>query len=388
MQKYQIIFHIDLNAFYASCEIALNPALKDKPIGIGGSSGRGILTTANYEARKYGVSSAMSVAEARMLCPQIELLPVNFPLYEEKSAAFFDYLRTYTEMIEPASIDEGYLDMTDYCADKDALEVAQKIQNDLLEQHQLPCSIGIAPNMFLAKMASDMKKPLGITILRKRDVQEKLWPLPIEAMHGIGRKTFPNLKLLGIETIGDLAQFTDQRKLAHFLGNAQESFQAKAWGQDDRLIDPTRANTYQSIGHSKTFSGYLHEYSECIEALADLNAQMVERLIAHELNAKTLTVQMRNHRFEQRSKSFTFPFHTQDETFLMQEVERLFDELYDDQPVHLLGVSASHLEKEERLFKQLDIFMPAEASAKDTVEDLLKEINKHYAKPILKKGLK
>jgi DNA polymerase-4 len=291
-------------------------------------------------------------------------------------------------MIEPASIDEGYLDMTDYCADKDALEVAQKIQNDLLEQHQLPCSIGIAPNMFLAKMASDMKKPLGITILRKRDVQEKLWPLPIEAMHGIGRKTFPNLKLLGIETIGDLAQFTDQRKLAHFLGNAQESFQAKAWGQDDRLIDPTRANTYQSIGHSKTFSGYLHEYSECIEALADLNAQMVERLIAHELNAKTLTVQMRNHRFEQRSKSFTFPFHTQDETFLMQEVERLFDELYDDQPVHLLGVSASHLEKEERLFKQLDIFMPAEASAKDTVEDLLKEINKHYAKPILKKGLK
>ncbi len=389
MQKYQIIFHIDLNAFFASCEIALNPTLKHQPIGIGGASGRGVLTTANYEARKYGVSSAMSVGEARRLCPKLKLLPVNFPLYEEKSAQFFDYLRNYTHQIEPASIDEGYVDMTEYCQGKDAIEVASKIQKELEETYHLPCSIGIAPNMFLAKMASDMKKPMGITVLRKRDVQEKLWPLKIESMHGIGRKTVPNLKVLGIHTIGDLANYQDHHKLSKFLGNSTASFVAKAHGQDDRIIDPSRQEKHQSIGNSKTYDGYLHEYAECIEALESLTEKVVKRLMDADLKAKTLTVQVRNHQFEQRSKAFSFPYHTQDYDAFILEVERLFDALYDEQPVHLLGVSASHLEKTERLFKQLDIFKEKLSPKKDqAVDDLLEQINKHYPKALLKKGLK
>lgn len=389
MQKYQIIFHIDLNAFFASCEIALNPALAHEPIGIGGASGRGVLTTANYEARKYGVTSAMSVGEARRLCPNLKLLPVNFPLYEEKSDQFFDYLRQYTDVIEPASIDEGYVDMTRYCEGKDALEVARTMQQELNSQFQLPCSIGIAPNMFLAKMASDMKKPMGITILRKRDVAKILWPLPIESMHGIGKKTVPNLKLLGIHTIGDLAHYPDQHKLSKFLGNSTASFVGKAHGHDDRVIDPTRQEKHQSIGNSKTYDGYLHEYTECIEALESLTERVVSRLMDAEVKTKTITVQVRDHEFNTRSKAFSFPYHTQDLDAIMLEVERLFDELYDEQTVHLLGVSASHLEKTERLFKQLDIFKEKLPTQKDqAVEEILNQINKHYPKTLLKKGIK
>ncbi len=389
MQKYQIIFHIDLNAFFASCEIALNPSLLHEPIGIGGASGRGVLTTANYEARKYGVTSAMSVGEARRLCPNLKLLPVNFPLYEEKSDQFFEYLRQYTDVIEPASIDEGYIDMTHYCEGKDAVAVALRMQEELNTQFKLPCSIGIAPNMFLAKMASDMKKPLGITVLRKRDVPKVLWPLPIESMHGIGKKTVPNLKLLGIHTIGDLAHYPDQHKLSKFLGNSTVSFVAKAHGHDDRVIDPTRQEKHQSIGNSKTYDGYLHEYTECLEALEQLTERVVRRLMDADVKTKTITVQVRDYEFNTRSKAFSFPYHTQDFDAIMLEVERLFDALYEEQTVHLLGVSASHLEKTERLFKQLDIFkekLPVQKD--DAVSEILNQINKHYPKKMLKKGIK
>jgi DNA polymerase-4 len=190
MKKYRIIFHVDLNAFYASCEEAIDPSLKSHPIGIAKNSDRGILTTANYAARKFGVSSAMNVYEAKKRCLHIKIIPPNFALYEAYSDQFFTYLRTFTDQIEPASIDEGYLDLTNDLNGKHPLDIAKEIQETLLNQYQLPVSIGIAPNMFLAKMASDMKKPLGITVLRKRDIQEKLWPLPIEKMFGIGKKQY------------------------------------------------------------------------------------------------------------------------------------------------------------------------------------------------------
>ncbi|MBU1020858.1 MAG: DNA polymerase IV, partial [Firmicutes bacterium] len=208
-KKYRVIFHIDLNAFFASCEMASNPKLYNIPLGIGGKNDRGVLTTANYEARKSGVRSAMSVVEAKRICPNLVILPVNFPLYQKYSELFFELLSEYSDVIEKGSIDEGYLDMTDALDDKHPLDIAKEIQTRLLEEYNLPVSIGIAPNMFLAKMASDIQKPLGITILRKRDVEEKLWVLPIEEMYGIGKKTYPNLKLIGIHTIGDLVNYQD-----------------------------------------------------------------------------------------------------------------------------------------------------------------------------------
>ncbi|MFP4078764.1 MAG: DNA polymerase IV [Bacillota bacterium] len=389
MKKYRILFHVDLNAFFASCEMAENKNLKNIPLGIGPQSDRGILTTANYEARKYGVTSAMPLQEARRLCPKLKVLPTNFELYKKYSGYFFDYLRSYTDKLEPASIDEGYLDMTEVVRDKHPVEVAQKIQDDLLERYDLPVSIGIAPNMFLAKMASDMKKPKGITVLRKRDVKKKLWPLPIEALHGIGRKTVPNLKLLGIETIGDLATFKDKKKLHAFLGNSTDSFIKKVHGEDERVLDPTRQEKHQSIGNSKTFDGYLHEYQEMIEALEQLAKRVSERLKEKDLACKTITVQMRTASFENHSKAFTMEYHTNNVYELMGEVEHLFDSLYKtDEPVHLLGVSASSLQKTEQLFKQLTIYEVDQSKDRNQeISHLLKTINSQYGKKLLKKGI-
>ncbi len=388
MKKYKVIFHIDLNAFFASCEMAENPALKHVPLGIGPSNDRGILTTANYEARKYGVTSAMPLSEAKRLCPGLKVLPTNFELYKKYSHFFFEYLKTYTDLLEPASIDEGYLDMTDALRGKHPYDVAKTMQDDLKNTYDLPVSIGIAPNKFLAKMASDMHKPMGITILRKRDVKEKLWPLPIEDLHGIGKKTVPNLKLMGIETIGDLATFEKLKKLRNFLGNQTDGFLAKIHGDDKSEVDPSRQETHQSIGNSKTFEGYLHEYQEMIDALKRLSERVVERIKDQGLAAKTIAVQVRNDNYENHSKHFSFQYHTDHFYEIFEAVEHLFEDLFENRSVHLLGVSASNLEEKSQLFKQLTIFeAQGELTKDENIENVLKSINENYDKPLLKRGI-
>ena len=388
MKKYKVIFHIDLNAFFASCEMAENPALKHVPLGIGPSNDRGILTTANYEARKYGVKSAMPLSEAKRLCPGLKVLPTNFELYKKYSHFFFEYLKSHTDLLEPASIDEGYLDMTDALGDKHPHDVAKTMQDDLKDTYDLPVSIGIAPNKFLAKMASDMHKPMGITILRKRDVKDKLWPLPIEDLHGIGIKTVPNLKLMGIETIGDLATFEKLNKLRNFLGNQTDGFLAKIHGDDKSEVDPSRQETHQSIGNSKTFEGYLHEYQEMIDALKRLSERVVERIKDQGLAAKTIAVQVRNDNYENHSKHFSFQYHTDHFYEIFEAVEHLFEDLFENRSVHLLGVSASNLEEKSQLFKQLTIFeSKGELSKDENIQNVLKSINENYDKPLLKRGL-
>ncbi|MFU8786738.1 MAG: DNA polymerase IV [Candidatus Izemoplasmataceae bacterium] len=389
MKKYRIIFHIDLNAFYASCEEAQDESLKNHPIGIAQNSDRGILTTANYAARKFGVGSAMNVYEAKKRCPHIKIVPPNFALYEMYSEKFFNYLSTFTNQLEPASIDEGYLDITENLKDKHPLDIAQEIQDYLMKELNLPVSIGIAPNMFLAKMASDMKKPLGITVLRKRDIEEKLWPLPIEKMHGIGKKTVPNLKLLGIDTIKDLALYKDMNTLSKFLGNQTDSFIAKANGIDHRQVDPSRAETVQSIGNSKTYEGFLHTYEDMVKALDQLTETVIKRLTSHELSAKTIAVSVRTNDFTNHSKHYSLPYHTQNPDEIKETVDFLFDELYDDKPVHLLGVSTSNLQKHQTLFRQINIFEAKEPLEKEEhISKLLKSINENYKTPLLKKGIK
>jgi len=366
---YRIIFHIDLNAFFASCEMAANPALKNVPLGVGGTQGRGILTTANYIARSFGVKSAMNVFEAKRLCPDLVVVPVNFDLYKEKSHAFFTYLEQYTHQIEPASIDEGYLDMTEYLKTHDPIETAKKIQTDLKTLYDLPCSIGIAPNRFLAKMASDYKKPEGITVFRKRDIQNNLWQLPIESMHGIGKKTVPNLKL------------------SRFLGNSAESFYNKAWGEDDSIVDASKKDVYQSIGQSKTYDPLLLTIQEGLNQLELLVRKVHQRLTDADLRTKSIAVSLRTPDFKTHSKHFSFPYHTDDLVVLIEESERLFELLYDSKPIALISMSASQLEKNDRLVTQIDLFDVSQyPSKKEALEDTLNKINAHYQKNILVQG--
>ena len=215
----RVILHVDMNSFYASVEQAHDPSLKGKAIAIAGDvkERRGIIVTSSYEARAKGVYTTMNVGDALKKCPELLLLPPDFEKYRIASRAMFLLLRSYSPILEPVSIDEGYLDITELAKTRHPLEVATEIQQRILNELDLPCSIGIAPNKFLAKTASDMKKPMGITVLRKREVQEKLWPLPVIEMHGIGKRTAEKMNLHKIFTIGDLAN-TDERFMSREFG--------------------------------------------------------------------------------------------------------------------------------------------------------------------------
>ena len=215
----RVILHVDMNSFYASVEMAYDPKLKGKPLAIAGNpeERRGIIVTCSYEARKLGVKTTMPVWEAKKLCPQLIVMKPNFERYRMASHGMFDILQQYSDLVEPVSIDEGYVDITESFELGSPLEIAEKIQKQILTQLDLPCSIGIAPNRFLAKMASDMKKPLGITVLRKRDVKQVLWPLPVIEMHGVGKKSAEKLNHHQIFTIGDLAM-ANEIQLKALLG--------------------------------------------------------------------------------------------------------------------------------------------------------------------------
>ncbi len=388
-KKYQIIFHIDLNAFFASCEMAQDETLREKPLGIGGTTSRGVLSTANYVARKFGIHSGMSVAEAKRLCPSIVLLPGNFDLYHEYSNKFFALLGEYVKDIEKGSIDEGYLDVTELSGKIHPLDLANEIQERLVKEHNLPVSIGIAPNMFLAKMASDMKKPLGITVLRKRDIEEKLWPLPIEDMYGIGKKTYPNLKRIGIHTIGDLVKYTDRRKLELILGNRVDEFLKKANGIDNRKVEPNRYVDMKSIGNSSTYKSDLYEYQDVLDKLFKLTKKVVTRLEDDSSVCKTISIQVRYNDFTQINRSYTKDQFTDNFFDIYQVVERLYDDNISEKPVRLLGVSVSNLIDKEDNIRQMNIFEVANIKEKDeAVITLLSKINQAYGQKIIKKGAK
>lgn len=386
-KKYRVIFHIDLNAFFASCEMAQDETLRDKPLGIGGSTDRGVLTTANYVARKFGVHSAMSVVEAKRLCPNLIILPVNFDLYHDLSNKFFGLLGEYVEEIEKGSIDEGFIDVTDLSDDIHPMDLAKEIQDRLVEEYNLPVSIGIAPNMFLAKMASDMKKPLGITVLRKRDVEEKLWVLPIEDMYGIGKKTYPNLKLLGIHTIGDLVRYENIRKLEIVLGNRVEEFRNKARGISSNVVDPYRHVDMKSIGNSSTYGTNLYEYQDILDKLIKLTKNVAKRVQDDNSVCKTISIQVRYSDFTQINRSFTLDFYTDNFFEIYEVVERLYDDNQSDKPIRLLGVSVANLIDSKNNIRQLNIFKIDEFTPKDkAIRNLLDSINNVYGKRIIKKG--
>ena len=193
MNNARVIFHIDMNAFFASCELIKRPYLKDKPFAIGVRySSKGVLSTSNYVARKYGVYSAMSVSMALKKCPNLIILDCDYNYYVECSKSFFRIIYEYTDKVEPASIDEAFIDVTDI--NMHPLEFAKLLQKRIYDECKLPSSIGIGPTLFLAKMASDMKKPMGITVVRIRDIAKKIFPLDLSDMFGIGKKQRQSLK--------------------------------------------------------------------------------------------------------------------------------------------------------------------------------------------------
>lgn len=260
----KVILHLDMNSFFASVEQAHDPSLKGIPMAVAGNPKhrRGILVTCSYEARALGIYTTMTVGEARQLCPNLVIVPPDFEKYRIASTAMFDILRTYTDLVEPVSIDEAYIDITAIGGLTNAVGIAKGIQQRLLLELDLPCSIGIAPNKFLAKTASDMKKPMGITILRKREVEKILWPLPVIEMHGIGKSTEKKMNELRIFTIGDLAN-ADEILVRSSLGKNGVRLKKRANGIDNRPVDPEAAGERKSVGSSTTLPIDETELAEC-----------------------------------------------------------------------------------------------------------------------------
>lgn len=367
----RVYFHIDLNAFFASCEELLDPSLKGKPLVVGGKSRRSVISTANYEARKYGIHSAMPMQQAEKLCKDLVIVNGHYAFYSDMSHQFMQIIHSYTDLVEKASIDECYADMTDViCRYPKPLDVAFEIQRRVLEETGLRCSVGIGPNMFLAKMASDMKKPMGITVLRIRDVPEKMWPLPIKEMQGIGKRTVPLMEDLNIHTIKDLATYQDLNALKPVLGKNIESMIKRANGYDDRTLMTDYDS--KSMGISETLLEDVTDYDELRGLIRTLCRRLSKRL--KEAHKAGYHVSMRicyyDFRNANKSKKLSAPIWTSDDLFVQAMI--LFDSSYEEEEaVRLIGVSVSDFANEEFLTKQVSLFdAPEEESTSEILHDL------------------
>lgn len=377
MKKAKVIFHVDMNSFYASVEMAYNPSLKGKAVAIAGNpeERKGIIVTSSYEARAKGVKTTMPLWEARKLCPSLIVLRPNFDRYREVSSNIFRLLASMTDMIEPVSIDEGYLDVTDIPIHP--VQLANQIQQMLLQQLDIPCSIGIGPNKFLAKTASDMKKPLGITILRKRELSNKLWPLPVGGMYGIGEKTAAKLKKIDIHTIGDLAN-TDVYTLTQLLGINGERLRNRANGIDTRDVDPNSVNEFKSIGNSRTLPEDTSDMDALRQMLFQLAVRVDERLTRREMTGKTVQLMIRYGDRQTITRSKKLHSYVGGLEDIVPVVYDLLDMHWNLDPIRLLGVTVSDLLDKKDVLEQLNLFTFEKAVKKAKLEEMVQELKSKY----------
>ena len=338
------IIHIDMDAFFAAVEEQRNPALAGKPVVIGGSGDptkRGVVSTANYEARKFGIHSAMPMMTAHKLCPQAIFLPVDYQAYVTASAAFKSTLLSITPIIEDIGIDEVYLDVSEL---KDLPEIiASRIKTGIKEKTGLTCSIGIAANKLLAKIASDLQKPDGLTILTERDIESRLWPLPARKLYGIGPKTEAYLKTMGIETIGQLALLPLETLIEHF-GNSygQYLYDSSRGINDSPLITHWEA---KSISRETTFQKDIKDWQAIAKILALLTREVVSDMQNSGYQARTITIKIRFSDFETKTRAQTLTDYTDSEEEMRKAAFACLKRIDLNKRVRLVGVRASNLEK-------------------------------------------
>ncbi len=385
----KVILHVDMNSFYASVEVAYDPSLQGKPLAVAGNveERKGIIVTCSYEARAFGVKTTMPLWEAKRKCPNLIVRKPNFERYRRASLAMFAILRTYTDLVEPVSIDEGYMDITGCYEKGSPIEIATSIQETLQKTLLLPCSIGIAPNKFLAKMASDMKKPLGITVLRKRDVPIILWPMPVGEMHGVGSKTAEKLAAINIHTIGDLAKGNDIQ-LKQLLGINGERIKQRANGIDNRLVDPDAISEFKSIGNSTTLPYDSTDEEELLGVIKRLSNSVGARIRRKDLlsNNVQLMIRYADRKTVTRSRKLDNPIDQDEEIY--KAAKRLWTKHWNGEPIRLLGVTAQELVEKQEAFKQLDLFSYEKEAKKEPLLKVIDELKGKYGDEIVSKGVK
>ena len=359
------IFHVDMNSFYASCEQVRNSTLRNQPIIVGGDpkTRKGIVLAASYEAKAQGIYTTMPLWQALKKCPQAIIVKADHNYYKEISHQVMDLLDQYTPLKEQMSIDEACLDMTG-CDEifGQPKEIAAMIQNQIKEEIGIPCSIGISSNKILAKMASDMKKPLGITFLYPQVIPQKLWPLSVGKLHGVGEKQKQLLEKEGIFTIGSLAKYPLKR-LSQILGNKTALMMHQyANGIDERPVIPTDPQDVKSISNEKTFSQDLVNQEKIKKEILLLAEKVGWRLRQTKVQGKTIFIKIKYYNFLTVTRNITLPMSTDVTDVLYQQAWGLFLKNWNQKPIRLLGVGVTNLDTLS--YEQISLW----ASANETLE--------------------
>jgi DNA polymerase IV len=351
VSDHRVILHVDMDAFYVSVELRRRPDLVGRPVVVGGTGSRGVIAAASYEARRYGVRSAMPSTRAKRLCPDAIFLPGDHALYASVSADVQEVFTSFTPLVEPLSLDEAFLDVTGGLRlHGPGTTIAQRIRDQIWDELQLRCSVGVAPNKFLAKLASVAAKPIataagvreGVGVVEVLPGHELtfLHPLPVEALWGVGPATLQRLQRLGVKTVGDLADL-DEVALVGSVGAAHGSHLFRlAWGLDDRPVEVDRE--MKSVGHEETFATDRHTHAELLRELVRLSDAVAARLRAHGGGARTLTLKVRFAGFETITRSVTVGGGVSTSHAIVAATEPLLEAIDPSPGVRLLGVSASN----------------------------------------------
>ncbi len=346
-EKKPIILHVDMDHFFSAVEEREHPEFKGKPVVVGADplkgDGRGVVKTCNYEAREFGIHSGMPISMAWRLCPNAVYIRGNYQLYKEVSRKIMAILRKYSEKLQQWGLDEAFLDVSSEVRDfEEAVKLATSIKHEILWKERLTCSIGIAPNKLVAKIASDYKKPDGLTVVPEETVKSFLAPLPVRKMLWVGKKTESRLNAMGIRTISDLA-FFDVSVLVERFGVMGSRYHQYAHGIYESEVGG-RKGMRKSMGHERTFSTDTNNYDLIFQRLDDLCQRVHQRAVRRNLLFKTVTVKIRFHNFETHTHGKTLPLFTNRLQDLQKAVKKLAqDYLHGNEKIRLVGVRVSNL---------------------------------------------
>jgi DNA polymerase-4 len=352
------ILHVDMDAFYASVEQRDDPSLRGRPVIVGGTGGRGVVAAASYEVRRYGVHSAMPVREALRRCPEAVCVPPRIGHYAAVSEQIFAVFREFTPLVQGLSLDEAFLDVTaGIGALGDAERVAREIKRLVRERTGLTASVGVAPNKLVAKIASDLRKPDGLVVVRPDEVRALLDPLPIRKLFGLGEKTAPKVEALGIRTLGEL-RVASAARLRPVFGRYTERVQQRAAGVDDRPVVPDRDE--KQISAEETFDVDIADHARLRAEIVRLADKAGARLRSRQLLAGCVTVKIRRKDFTTFSRQRHIEPPTQETRVIASVATALLDAWLASQPraaLRLLGVGVSDLTEQ----RQVDLFVVQES---------------------------
>jgi DNA polymerase-4 len=371
------ILHVDMDAFYASVECLDDPSLEGQPVIVGGLGPRGVVATASYEARVFGVHSALPMSRAKRLCPKGRFIRPRIARYREKSLEVFAIFRDFTPHVEGLSLDEAFLDVSGSMRLFGSSEaIGRQIKNRIQRETGLIASVGIAHNKFLAKLASDVEKPDGLVVVEAGRVQAFLDPMPIRRLWGIGKQTAPKLKALGILTVGQL-RGTDLSMLRTVLGKQAEHFQRLAAGDDEREVTSHRPD--KSISHEVTFNTDVRNRTELLAELQSQSEAVARRLRAQGLMASTVVVKIRDSSFHTVTRSRSMRACSNSTQTLYKMARALFEnwrEQHQSTAVRLLGMGVSGLQQSEVAGQAAGDRL--DKPTEQTIDRVVDQINQRY----------